>query len=233
MALPPNYFTYPLIEIRGYEDDSVNPTEIINLVFKKTFGIPNSKPYRQYYDELYTTNSFINTFQNQQYSQFIPSAPPTDILQDTEFIPFYRDYSSVNYQQQRWYSEKYPYLVYYSTILTTNATVDYDYSFFIESTKGDIITRNSIPIFYGLNRSNFDFGTNYFNQTKIYNMDGTEEIYFGVPGYGNWIFDTDSGIITFYDTPSIGISRGSPPVITFWRYEGLIGNSGINNIVDY
>jgi hypothetical protein len=124
-----NFFEQPLINTTfGYENDGIDPTEIINLVFKKNYGIPNAKPYTQYYDDLFTTNSFINTFQNQQYSQFVPSAPPIDTIQDTMFVPFYPDIPGASYRQERWYSQKYPYLVYYSTIITTNTNRDYDYS---------------------------------------------------------------------------------------------------------
>ena len=237
--LQPNFFEEPLVDTtEGYGNDGVDPTQIINLVFKKNFGIPNAKPYTQYFDDLFTTNSFIQTFQNQQYSQFVPSAPPTDLIKDVTFIPFYPDISGVypdisgSLSQERFYSAQYPYLAYYTNNITASTNPDYNYSFYIES-NGYILTRNAIPMFYGLNKSNFELGTTYFNQTRLYTSDGSEPVLFGTPGYGQWLFDTDSGIITFYDTPPYGIGPSSPPVISFWRYEGLIGNSGINTIVDY
>jgi hypothetical protein len=245
--LQPNFFEEPLVNTTvGYGNDGVDPTEIINLVFKKNFGIPNAKPYTQYYEDLFTTNSFIQTFQNQQYSQFVPSAPPTDLIKDTTFTPLYPDISGVypdisgvypdisgvSYTQERFFSAQYPYLAYYSKNVTSNTNPDYDYSFYIES-DGYMLTRNAIPMFYGLNKSNFELETTYFNQTQLYTIDGSEQVLFGTPGFGQWLFDTDSGIITFYDTPPYGIGPNSPPLISFWRYEGLIGNSGINTIVDY
>jgi hypothetical protein len=224
------FFNNPLIDIvQGYSNDGIDPTEMLNFFFKKTLGIANAKPYTQYYDDLITTPSYINTFQTQQYSQFVPSAPPTDIINDNTFVPFY----SGGFQY-RYYSQKYPYLAYYETIVMANATKpgDYNYSFYIES-NDTILTKNAIPLFYGLNKSNFSSGTNYFNSTHLSDINDEYRIFYGDPNYGSWLFDTDSGILTFYDTPPFDIGRDSPPRISFWRYEGLIGNSSIVNVGEY
>lgn len=227
MSLQPNFFEYPLIDTTtGRSADGIDPTEMLNYFFKKSIGIVNAKPYNKYNSDLFNlTSAFTNSFQNQQYSQYIPLAPPVDITADLNFTPFYSGDI-----QKKYYSLQYPYLVYYQNIIMTNVTTDYDYSFYIKS-NDTIITQNAIPILYGMNTSNFNTGSTYFNATKVYNNDLSFEVVFGYNG--DWLFDTDSGIITFYDTPPYDIGRDSPPRISFWRYEGLIGNSSIVNIGEY
>ena len=237
-TLRSNFFQFPLVDTHtGFIDDEVGPTEIINYIFKKSFGFPNSRPYTVYYDEAKTTQSFPNIFLTNQYSQYVPSAPPTDLIRDTTFIPYIPTVPGLDTgsEQQRWYSAKYRYLAFYSTINTSmlyTADNPASYSFYTES-NGSILTQNAIPIFYGMTYSNFNNNTVYFNNMRVYERMGNQELYFGTAGNGSWLFDTDSGIVTFYDTPPYGVGPTNTIKVTFWRYEGLMGNSGIANITEY
>jgi hypothetical protein len=87
-------------------------------------------------------------------------------------------------------------------------------------------SKKSIPYTFG----DFSF------RPILYNSDGIIEFLFGNSNYGSWLLDADSGVLTFYDRinfTDLAVSELNPPRITFWRYEGLTGNSGIVNVGSY
>lgn len=51
-------------------------------------------------------------------------------------------------------------------------------------------------------------------------------------GYGDWVVDTDAGVLTFYGTLPEDVSIANPPTITFYRYTGLKGFGTVDGIVD-
>ena len=85
MALPSNFFAYPLINTAlGCNADGVDPTEILNYLIKKQFSIPNTRPYSSYATEQNLPNIRVS-FKDYNYSQFIPPLAPTDIFLVTTF----------------------------------------------------------------------------------------------------------------------------------------------------
>jgi hypothetical protein len=63
----------------------------------------------------------------------------------------------------------------------------------------------------------FNFGNGGYNFTL------TDSIGAPIPfGQGDWVVDTDAGVLTFYST----IPANRPPKISFFRYVGLKGISG-------
>jgi len=233
--LPSAFNQYPLI---GSNDtiigdyivqrryDGINATEMLNYIFKKQFGIPNAYPYNTYDDDtLQRVSAINNSTLDKQYSQYIPYQPPTDKIQDTTF-----DNSKYGNTGERYISSNYPYMAYY-----TNMQMSYisDYSFFVGYNNDDgttfYLTQNAISPFYGRDPT-FDPQT-YFKELLVYDSAGNP-LEFGIPSAGNWILDCDSGILTFYDdTPNV--TATNPPIISFWRYEGLIGNNTIMNVKDF
>jgi hypothetical protein len=78
--------------------------------------------------------------------------------------------------------------------------------------------KNTIP---------FNFGDGSYNYT-LYKSDGTTQIPFGSPG-GDWLLDTEAGVLTWYGTLPTGVSDTNPPQISFYKYVGAIGLSSTNS----
>jgi len=229
MSLTSNYFSYPLIgPTSNYQDylaDGINPTEILNYLFKKSFGFPNTNPYNNYNNDRPSLfNSEKNMPNNNIYGQFIPFASSSlyPLIQDTSWKnPGYLldDTTGVKY-----ISSNYPYIAYYSNVKMTRAGITSN-SFFCGTFENNF-SKNSIP---------YTFGDLTFSP-KLYNSTGSQLFIFGNSNYGSWLLDADSGVLTFYDRINLSqfaVSLLNPPRITFWRYEGLTGNSGIVNVGSY
>jgi hypothetical protein len=82
---------------------------------------------------------------------------------------------------------------------------------------------DSIPL-------NFDpSGASYV--FELFKSDGTTPINFG---NGDWLVDTNAGVLTFYGTPPTGVDFNNPPKISFYKYIGTKGlgvDSGIGTIL--
>lgn len=230
-----NFFTYPLIgpssNYQDYLADGIDPTEILNYLFKKSFGFPNAKPYDTYNNDLPDLyNSEKNVVNSKLYSQYIPesSLDLSPYIQDTSWTnPAYLPPNTAN--GTRYISSNYPYIAYYSNIKMVNAssrTSDSN-TFFcgVSGFRDGNFSKNMIPYTFGIQ--------NY--QQKVFDSIG-KELFFGFSNFGSWIVDADSGVLTFYDRinhPNYIVNRINLPRITFWRYEGLTGNSGIVNVGSY
>jgi len=227
--LSANFFTSPLIGT-NILSDGVNPTEILNFLFKKSFGIANSKPYWDYSDETVGFNSTPFTNLNSLYSQKIPTI--------NELIPLIKIDSWVNPNGgggEKWISSNFPYISYYSSIVMNPCLQNqFSNTFFCGTKYFDSLNNraysnfstNAIPNNYGDGIS-FNHLVYSFNETRLFSENnGTG---------GSWILDTDSGILTFYDVvriPGIRVDVNNPPRITYWRYEGLTGNANIVEVFD-
>jgi hypothetical protein len=212
--------------------DTIDPTEIINYIFKKQIGYANTSKLGIYFSEGNNYNSYKPTTTDLLFSQYIPQIPPTDLIQ-VSFCNI-NPYSNLS-GQAKYISSNYPYLAFYSNVFMNPATTGILSNSFTVSTYPqfqNILTKNAIPYSYGVKSEN---GTNNYKATvKLFASNGITSIPFGATNGGYWIFDTDSGIVTFYDTPTVAtINRTTPPRISFWRYEGLIGNNTIMNIADF
>ena len=250
---------YPLINSNAtnsfetnvsYRGDGVDPTEILNYMFKKQFGIPNASPYSIYSSESIAQSSFQNSTKDRQFSQYIPFEYPTDIYEDTNFRNNIVNNgilvnNSPDFNQARYISSKYPYLTFYSNVIMKNIVTDSQLAFFVKDEKNNILTQNAISLFYskknvkvyeGLNLdANFN-PLSYENTIKLTNITGNSNLQFGDKLAGSWLFDTDSGIVTFYDDVDRSVATvnaSNPPRISFWRYEGLIGNNTIMEVADF
>ena len=65
----------------------------------------------------------------------------------------------------------------------------------------------------------FNWGDGTYNYT-LYKSDGTTQINFGI---GDWLIDTDAGVLTFYGTLPSNVSSILPPKISFYKYVGVKG----------
>ena len=98
-------------------------------------------------------------------------------------------------------------VVKYFDLLQLNGISGSDVGFYHDDLK------DAIPFNYG-------DGTSYFY--SLFASDGTTPIYFGD---GDWIVDVESGVLTFYSTPSVTVGYSSPPRIRFYKYVGTKGLS--------
>lgn len=266
---------YPLINSNAindngdtvsYRGDGIDPTEILNYMFKKQFGIPNARPYSTYNTEA-TQSSLPNSTKDRQFSQEIPYECPIDIYEDINFRSNIAnnqniniicganltDYTNADYNQARYISSNRPYLVFYSNIIMKPVNTNSKLSFYaVDYTNPfNVLTQNAISYYYSLKNNNIynnisDQARLYNSQLKLYDITGTTELSFGSRIFGSWLIDTDSGIVTFYDDVNISITDdegltitirvdgiNNLPRISFWRYEGLIGNNTLMNVREF
>jgi len=229
------------IGINGILNDGQNVPEMLYLIQKKFFGLANVVLDRPYTGEFVANfndsipNAFPNINKNNLYAQNIPYSNPFigNIGQltfnrnayyiDSNFSNFnYRSYNRNMIQDinsARYISCNYPYIAYYSTLLTTPLSNTFNTSLYrrFQTTYIHPLLINSISSYYDQSYTMSLFASN--NTTVSIN-----------PTQGYWLVDNDSGIINFYDS-NFGsapiISGSNPPRISFFRYEGLFGEANI------
>jgi len=226
--LPPNFNIYPLVGLVGNRADGVDPSEILNLLLKKTFNIPNAKPYKNYAFDSAFYNSTLHLNSRNVYSQIVPEYVDknTLIIDPTWYNPAY--ISADNTYGVKYILPNYPYISYYSNVLMIKAETD-GISFFVGNNDlGINLTQNTIPKNYGKN----DVPSLSYDYT-LTSFDNSFTLFFGDLTCGSWLLDSDSGVLTFYDTvTATTVNATYPPRISFWRYEGLTGNSGISELYE-
>jgi hypothetical protein len=218
----------------GYSDlGTIGQQKISEQSYKQLFGYPGGKYLQPFSAEIPGT-SRINVFQNQLFSQEIPSTAPTDLI-DASFNLISNTYiSSIPTISKKQKSTAKPYIVKYSDVVLSS--VD--------------LTKNQIYWFAGANN---EFNTSRPNQlvnnllTKgippNYDPSGSyaATIYINDVAYniGNaqypWVYNPNSGIIQFLGNteyvsgnPLNNYPNANQIVrFTFWRYEGTIGNDVI------
>jgi hypothetical protein len=233
--------------------DAISVYEAMNYLFKKSIGYPNYFPQGPLYGEIVTNyNSFPFINKNKIYNQPIPQSnlPFNNYIEDPTFsnitFRFQKPSFSVRPDRnaKRYYSSNYPYIVYYSNVLLTNVA---DYG--IPSIYGDInqtvafshpLLVNSIPV----TQSPYDNGQpGAYSVTLLTSNIGNQSNISQLDGY--WLVDTDSGVLTLYDSNTnvkLGIQYDDEdqvirsgdgnivynlPRISFYRYEGLIGSTDV------
>jgi len=226
--LSANFFTSPLIGTNVLSD-GVDPTEILNFLFKKSFGIANSKPYWDYSDETVGFNSTPFTNLNSLYSQKIP-------ITINELNPLVKIDNWVNPNGrggEKWISSNFPYISNYRLIdMTPCVGNQFSNTFFCGVTYYDS-TGNPAYSNFSTNSIPNNYGDGISFKHLVYSSNGSPLSSQNNGTGGSWILDTDSGVLTFYDAV-IGrsVNNENPPRITYWRYEGLTGNANIVEVFD-
>ena len=164
---------------------------IINLLFKKTLGYPNTAPTGPYYTEK-NFDSREKILQHQIYSTGISH---------TAFTPgSLSTYSPTGYVSQLTNGT-----LYYKQILLTSILSGVSY--YVSSGKKPVI-----PPSYDPNGSyNIIVNCSYNNDNTLVQIAQTDATY-------PWVFDTDSGILTFYN-----IIPYDNVFISFYTYQGGTG----------
>jgi len=232
MALPSYFFSQPLVGPNTRNNDGIDPAEILNFLFKKNFGVPNVYPYIGYDgDRPGVFNSTKITNNTNLNVQIIPNLNENiPITQVNNWINTGWTYSSTDDYGAKYTSDEYPYLAYYSNILMKSAGLNTN-SYFCGNGQTDQIvatnfSKNAIPN---------NFGDYYFYRHILTTSNGISLENANNGTGGSWLLDTDSGVLTFYDTitvPDAIVNRDTPPRISYWRYEGLTGNANIVEVFD-
>tara|TARA_B110000208_G_scaffold77208_1_gene98923 strand:+ start:4321 stop:5325 length:1005 start_codon:yes stop_codon:yes gene_type:complete len=179
--------------------------EKIDLLIKKRFGKPSTDINLKHYSEPdFNARPFI--FANKQiYSEKIPPACPTDF--DTV-------------KEDGFKSTLHPHIIKYEKKQMESATPGNNKSFKGPAV-GDItnILQQCIPF-------NYDPMGSYSIELYDNNNNPIDDC------TGEWVVDTDAGILTFYEYNDVNniVSSTKSPKITFYRYSGNIGLSSISGL---
>jgi len=244
-----------------YRYDAISVNEAMNYLFKKSIGYPNTTPQGDLYNEMTdNNNSFPFITINKLYNQPIPESnlPFDNYIFDPSFSNITFNFKSSLYpgrippdtNGKRYYSSNYPYIAYYSNILLgrlaiENGTINNGTDDVVKYTRSQVVSYghpllvNAIPgtyapynIFKAGSYSTILLTSNIENQVRI------------LPRDGYWLIDTDSGIVTLYDSNTnvqLGAIRNEAgsiigynlPRISFYRYEGLMGSTNVANTQDF
>jgi len=230
-----------------YRYDAIGINEAMNYLFKKSIGYPNTKPQSSLYSEFvqnYDSFSFIS--KNKLYNQTIPlsNLPLNTYILDPKFSNVNYTSPGINFindlQSKRYYSSNYPWIAYYSNVLLTNIANDSSSASYTLQTVsyGHPLLVNAIPITF----SPYPAPGNYTITLLTSNI-GSQTVISPTDGY--WLVDTDSGIVTIYDSNTtvqqlgVQLTAGGAitgyklPRISFFRYEGLIGSTNVANTQDF
>ena len=148
MALPSYFLSLPLTGTNGRNNDGIDPTEILNYLFKKSFGIPNTKLINAYNaDSPESFNSAIRVNNTNIYSQYIPPSISITI----SLIQIINWVNPNGGSGNKYIHPNYPYLAYYQNILMSPTDSVIDSSFFcgIYTDTSTNFSKNSIPHYFG------------------------------------------------------------------------------------
>lgn len=214
--------------------------EKTNLLFKKLMGKPSTLNTNEFFEELPRPARPSVIASQQLWTDDIPSSAPSDLVNATQddngnsIIGSYDGKTSTTHPHIKKYvkvplvmvpgSNSKAYEARDTTVSHPYGYADGDFS----TQTGDSsdtgssgtyskITQDTIPFNYD------DAGSYYYNLYRNNHV----SISFGYAG-GDWVLDTDSGIITFYEwKASLNVNESNPPYISFYKY---IGNKGISGV---
>ena len=175
----------------------------LDLLFKKFIGIPLSNPSGAAASEAAGSSKLKIIPSLQIFSQSIPSTAPTD-LSNVTFTP-------TNSGGTKQISSGNTHIAKYTQLGLAEVQPQTSYRYANPSVSTNL-TSPAIP-------GNYDVAGSTYAIT-LYGSDGTTVIN---PSTYPWVFDTDSGYVTFIDPSNLLTTALAPPKITFWRYEGTFG----------
>jgi hypothetical protein len=183
----------------------------LDILFKKAFGLADAFPNQSLTLENVTNRPAVYP-SLQIYQQSIPSVAPTDI-NVVSFTSINGTATIAGVSTKKEVSAGYSYIVKYTNLTLKDATGSSSkkVSYYYSSTNN--LLQYSIP-------NGYDPATNSYNIT-VYNKNGV--VVASNDTTDPWVFDPDSGVITFTSTASNYYFTQGPPIITFWRYEGTFG----------
>lgn len=192
---------------------AISLSDQVDYLFKKALGFPETNTSRPAAAERpYFSKPNVFTFQ--QMAQEFPKTPPNDFVLTT--LPTDITVSNV------YKSTSYPYIYLYSNLTLQSAVSGSSNAFYSPYLKNLISPSLTETGFY-----------NYIIRTN--------DLAFDITANGTYVathvIDADSGVLYFFTYPSYSgnaqVLANQPPKVTFYRYEGLIGNVGIASIQEF
>ena len=180
--------------------------------YKKVLGVAYEIPNTPYYSETVSSLPFI--FNNQIMSNNVPSSAP-DIIEPAiaTYSPYGSKYQTTNSN------------IYFYQYLPLEKNVDNNgYSYVYSTTLTDNLTTQAIPSTYDSSNASYTINLYYVATSSS----SYSQITLNNSNYP-WIFDTATGCLTFIGNPFTNLGSYSPPLISFYRYEGDFGIN-INNV---
>ena len=192
---------------------SISLSNQVDYLFKKALGFPETSILSiPATEQAYFSKQSVFTFQ--QLAQEFPKTPPSDFVLTTKpgDVTVSNVYKSISY----------PYIYKYENLTLQSAVVGSSNSFYSPYLKNL------------LSPSLTDSGTyNYVINTN----DMTNIITANITYIATHVVDADSGVLYFFTYPSYSgtaaVTKDQPPKITFYRYQGLIGNVGIATLQEF
>ena len=180
--------------------------EKVDYMFKKIMGKPTSDTSKAFFEEP-SLPARASVFSNKQiWSQDIPAEAPRDLVLLTDSD---KDDSGSTLAGSTTGN----------TSTTTGNTMIKRYL----KVPMVYVSGSGTPGAYKLDALQDTIPFNYDSQGSyaytLYKNDGTTQINDGV---GEWVIDTEAGVLTFYHSIS-GVSSGALPKISFYRYVGRKG----------
>jgi hypothetical protein len=186
-----------------------NRSKLSDILLKKYLNIPAAYIGSASSLEVPLVNRSYVISDRQLFSDSVPEVAPTDISNDTTF--------SQTVGQSRKFSISIPHIIKYEKLLLDPIQGDQQYYYTFWS-KGTLPTNPKANRLRNTISYNYDPAGSYAITVYINNGSGDEQV-ISDDSTRPWIFDADSGILTFFN----GISKTSTVKITFWRYEGRFG----------
>lgn len=215
---------------------SFSNTEKTNLLFKKLMNKPSTSDSKKFFEEPNRPARPAVIASKQIWASDVPDTAPSDLASitvddngDSIYGSFVGRTSTTHPQVKRYINVPLTMVVgsehksYESESATTSHPNGYADGNYLSSTgtssnlgtSGSYgrVLQDTIPF-------NYDPAVSY--DYKLYKAAGTE-ISPGENG-GDWVLDTDSGVLTFYNYEGItGVDSSNPPNISFYRYVGSKG----------
>jgi hypothetical protein len=181
--------------------------QIINLLYKKYLDLPNTSPDIRNVSLEEKISSAKNIYIQNNFSQYIPLSNPNDYHTIATFPTSFFGVTTI-----KKISSTYPYIAYYEK-LPLVPTPTYNSKSFTHSNLNRIIL-GSYNNSYSPTIYNYDTTRNITQEGE--NLAQSDSKFINI--------DSDSGVLTFYnDVNSNLVAYYHPPVISFYRYEGVVG----------
>jgi hypothetical protein len=178
--------------------------QIITLLYKKYLDLPNTLPNIQNVALEQKISAAKNIYIQNNFSQYIPLTNPNDYHTIATFPTSF----GVTIKK---ISSNYPYIAYYEK-LPLVPTPLYNNNSFTHSNLNRII----------LESYDYSYSPTVFNNNTTVSI--TQGSNPPLPDSSFINIDSDSGVLTFYNIVNSNIiNYSNPPVISFYRYEGVVG----------
>src|SRR5574344_208329 len=183
---------------------SLNEAQKLTSLYKGSLGVANTRTNREFFEEALRSSFTVKPTQLWKYGDLIPGKGSEDSEID-KIKKLSKDDNIYTYRLDE--SNVVQLIKYYK---------DVSFSVIDAGTKKSfVLLENNEPI-----KGVIPF--NYYKDVYNYTLKTSAgvEIPFGV---GDWVFDTNSGVLTFYGDVPDSVSVDNPPKISFYKYIGGYG----------